>query len=65
MALAELECSVIHLGDEDVKRYPELADALSAAADFYEVNMIAGFDMDFLLHSTISLYQLNVMLFVD
>lgn len=46
MALAELECSVIHLGDEDAKRYPELADALSAAADFYEVNMLDGFDMD-------------------
>lgn len=46
MALAELECSVIHLGDEDAKRYPELADALSAAADFYEVNMLEGFDMD-------------------
>lgn len=46
MALAELECSVIHLGDEDAKHYPELADALSAAADFYEVNMLEGFDMD-------------------
>lgn len=46
MALAELECSVIHLEDEDAKRYPELADALSAAADFYEVNMLEGFDMD-------------------
>lgn len=46
MALAELECSAIYLGDEDAKRYPELADALSAAADFYEVNMLEGFDMD-------------------
>ena len=45
MALAELECSVIHLGDEDAKRYPELANALSEVSDYYETNLLEEYNM--------------------
>lgn len=43
--LAELECSTIHLADEDAERYPELAKALSEECDLYEVNMLEEHDM--------------------
>ena len=44
-ALAELECSTVHLANEDAECYPELAKALSEECDFYEVNMLEEHDM--------------------
>lgn len=45
MTLAEFECSSILLGDEDAKRYPELAKALASDGDMYEVNLLGEYDM--------------------
>lgn len=45
VALAELECSTIHLANEDAELYPELAKALSEECDLYEVNMLEEYDM--------------------
>jgi len=44
VALAEMDCSTIHLQTEDAKRYPGLAKALSAECDLYEVNMLEEHD---------------------
>ncbi len=44
-ALAELECSTVHLANEDAERYPELAKALSEECDLYEVNMLEEYNM--------------------
>ncbi len=45
VALAELDCSTIHLANEDAEIYPELAKALSDECDLYEVNMLEEHDM--------------------
>lgn len=45
VALAELDCSTIHLANEDAEIYPELAKALSEECDLYEVNMLEEYDM--------------------
>ena len=45
VSLAELDCSTIHLANEDAEIYPELAKALSDECDLYEVNMLEEHDM--------------------
>ncbi len=45
MALTELDCSTVLLGNEDAERCPELAKALSESSDYYEVNLLEEYDM--------------------
>lgn len=45
MALTELDCSTVLLGNEDAERCPELAKALSEVSDYYEANLLEEYDM--------------------